>query len=511
MITYTYIVKCPECDDEFFDFFDEAKDFAMGCLTKKPIITQTEVNRNDFGECTDHCDLGTVWSWEDMMKDTEPDDMVFSKDETFGISEGLDDFDDFDIGPQIDEFDNFDFEDVSTETLWVAENLIGGEIVAACWTDSEDLAHRLLSQAFRERTGGDLRDCYIREAEADEPDYIADNPGLLAEALTEDFDRVRAAAQCSRNCYDFYNAIAAKVSDKEIKPYAKAAAKFVKDNYGLTGKAAEDLLWSGYVVWKQLHESCKKDRKPIPEGMTIEQLKEEMEENEDTVECAGCEELFLKDECVHKEGIGYLCDDCADNVVQCTWCEELYDKSECRYEVDLGWLCSRCEAGIKSRGETLTFREGNYWDFLDEGATYFAGRDEDTFDPSKYCEFTYTFDHDEYGELEAVFHESYADILEALKEIVDDDYVRELSDEDEPQTEAEWKAAGKWDEFFTVDITAHISNLIDELVEYFEEDREEAVKEAVKEAEENDDGADPDGFYGWDDYYKWKNGDYTRW
>ena len=95
MITYTYIVRCPECEDEFFDFFDEAKDFAMGCLTKKPIITQTEVNRNDFGECTDHCDLGTVWSWEDMMKEPESEDMVFSKNETFGISEGIDDFDDF--------------------------------------------------------------------------------------------------------------------------------------------------------------------------------------------------------------------------------------------------------------------------------------------------------------------------------------------------------------------------------------------------------------------------------
>jgi hypothetical protein len=76
------------------------------------------------------------------------------------------------------------------------------------------------------------------------------------------------------------------------------------------------------------------ERKSIPEGMTIEQLVEEMEENEDTVEC--------------------------------TWCEELFDKSECRKEVNLGWLCSRCEAAIKSRGETLTFKENNYWDFLDE-------------------------------------------------------------------------------------------------------------------------------------------------
>jgi Zn finger protein HypA/HybF involved in hydrogenase expression len=76
------------------------------------------------------------------------------------------------------------------------------------------------------------------------------------------------------------------------------------------------------------------ERKPIPEGMTIEQLVEEMEENEDTVEC--------------------------------TWCNDLFDKDQCRYEVDLGWLCSRCEMAIKSRGETLTFREGSYWDFLDE-------------------------------------------------------------------------------------------------------------------------------------------------
>ena len=87
MVTYIYFVKCPDCEDEYFDFFDEAKEFALGCLSKKPIITQTEVCRNDFGECTDSADLGTVWSWEDMMKDTEPEDMVFSKDETFGISE----------------------------------------------------------------------------------------------------------------------------------------------------------------------------------------------------------------------------------------------------------------------------------------------------------------------------------------------------------------------------------------------------------------------------------------
>lgn len=231
MITYTYIVKCPECEDEFFDFFEEAKEFALGCMSKKPIITQTEVERNDFGECTDHCDLGTVWSWEDAMgkeTDAEPTISVFTKDDLTRMTNGED------------------------------------------------------------------------------PEFAAIDNSVDYEPETE----------------------TSEVSNTEETP----------DDF----------------------------RKPIPEGMSIKELVEAMEENEDHVECAGCEELFPKDDCTFNKEIGWLCGDCEDRVVKCTWCEELYDRSECRYEVDLGWLCSRCEAGIKSRGETLTFREGNYWDFLDE-------------------------------------------------------------------------------------------------------------------------------------------------
>lgn len=169
MIQYIYFVKCPECEDEHFDFFDDAKSFALNCLDKKPIITQIEVNRNDFGECVDSCDLGTIWSWEDLMGNIEEEPLsTFSKYETVKL-----------------DMDN----------------------------DSE------------------------------------------FEAL---------------------------------------------DNSLETGI-------------------------PIPEGMTVEELLEELEENEDTVECKRCDELF--------------------------------DKSDCRYEVDMGWLCDRCIAAIKSRGEPLTFRE----------------------------------------------------------------------------------------------------------------------------------------------------------
>ena len=199
MIEYIYFLKCPNCEDEPFDFFDKAKASALSCLSSKPIITQVEVNRNDFGECTDSKDLGTIWSWEDEV-DTVADE------------------------PEVSVFTKGDFAKYN-------------------------------------------------------PDH------------DEEFDSLDNSLDC----------------DSTFETSSVSAIDSAPDNF----------------------------RKPIPDGMTIEELVEEMEENEDTVEC--------------------------------TWCEELFDKSECRYEVDLGWLCSRCEAAIKSRGETLTFRENNYWDFLDEG------------------------------------------------------------------------------------------------------------------------------------------------
>lgn len=196
MITYTYIVKCPECEDEFFDFFDEAKEFALGCLTKKPIITQTEVNRNDFGECTDHCDLGTVWSWEDTCAADEPAKCIFTKDDLMLPSEDQD-----------PEFDNLD------------------------------------------------------------------------------------------NSVDYEVAETSEIS----------AIDEVPDNF----------------------------RKPIPEGMTIKELVEAMEEHEDTVECASCNDLFDKSTCHKEPNLGWLCKRCSDDLVargegvepgKCTWVFEINGK-----------------------------------------------------------------------------------------------------------------------------------------------------------------------------------------
>ena len=251
MVTYIYFVKCPNCEDEHFDFFDDAKGFAMGCLSKKPIITQTEVCRNDFGECTDHCDFGTVWSWEDVVgKETEePGTNIFSKGD-FGKYNPEND-------PEFaEEEDDF--------------RLVNGleEAVTAgiSFRNSEDFAEfKKLCDEIGIVTMGDVKN-FMQENDADASNIL---------------DKLRA----------------------------------YRDELGPDFK-------------------IKEARKPVPEGMTIEQLVEEMEENEDEVEC--------------------------------TWCNDLFPKDMCKKEVNLGYLCPRCADGIISRGETLTFKENNYWDFLDE-------------------------------------------------------------------------------------------------------------------------------------------------
>ena len=276
MTEYIYIVKCDGCEDEIFNFFTDARMQCDLVMSKHPIIQQIEIERNDFGECTDSADLGTVWSWEEMMKETEaePEVSVFTKDDLKDLP--------IDNDPEFDEIDMASAGDpILTESGFNVS-----------FNNKADYAEfsKLCSEVgiF---TGEDL-DTFMKDKEATDANLL---------------DKLRA-----------YRA--------ELGPDFKVA------------------------------DSEKPQRKPIPEGMTIEELVEAMEENEDTVECA--------------------------------WCNDLFDKSECRKEVDLGWLCGRCEAAIKSRGETLTFKENNYWDFLDEevedteivddlGTTYDGGYPED--------------------------------------------------------------------------------------------------------------------------------------
>lgn len=274
MIEYIYIVKCPNCEYEHFHFFDDAKTCAMGYISDKPIITQVEVERNDFGECTDSHDLGTVWSWEDMMKDVpeDTDCSVFTKGDLNNFTEYNPDsdseFDSLDnsVDFKISEISNNCCNHANTRTEELAESSVNRFVIVG---EKEDY-----SRQFYNTESGEW------VTKSDDATLFDDRNSAIE--VWYDLDKS-----------DFYNT---RVMI-ELVPVTEGVSNN-SDNF----------------------------RKPIPTDMTIEALVEEMEENEDTVECK--------------------------------WCNELFDKSECRYEVDLGYLCSRCEATIESRGETLTFREG---------------------------------------------------------------------------------------------------------------------------------------------------------
>ncbi len=279
MIEYIYFVKCPDCEDEPFYFFDKAKEYAMGCLSKKPIITQVEVNRNDFGECTDSTDLGTIWSSDYVIADTEKETTdgsgILTKDFLNSV--------DVENDPEFAALDNsVDFEEPVAEP--VGEPSETSEISAL---------DEIPDNFKMPLTEGNFGVYFKNQEDWDEFKRLCDEIGIKTMGDVESFMRNEGATP---------DTLLAKLRDyrAELGPDFK----------------------------------IKESRKPVPEGMTIEQLVEEMEENEDMVEC--------------------------------TWCNDLFPKDECRKEVDLGYLCSRCEAAIKSRGEKLTFVENDYWDFLDE-------------------------------------------------------------------------------------------------------------------------------------------------
>lgn len=380
MLEYIYFVKCPGCEDEYFDFFNDAKDFALGCLSKKPIITQTEVDRNDFGECTDSCDLGTVWSWEDMMEaEDTPAKSIFTKDDLKRMANDQD--------PELDDIDNS----------------LGFDSV-------EDAVDFLVK---------------------DEEEAIAGYEKV--EDAVEDFD---------------------VENKKEILDTLKHIKAEEEEHI-------EELKTVG-------------ERKPVPADMSIQDLVEAMEANEDTVECAGCEELFPKEECFYDKARGWLCGDCEDRLVKCTWCDELYDRSECRKEVDLGWLCDHCQAAIKSRGEPLTFIENDYWDFLDESTDL-----KEAFNPKEEVEFIYDSlqvtlygpkrDVDDWDEAEDSVRYSYYKSKEDVAVDIWENFIEEADVKDVEGGFDTLEDDRAWNDFLATHFDDLLDKYYDKLLKYYED------------------------------------------
>lgn len=316
MIEYIYFVKCSNCEDEPFHFFSTAKDFAISRLSEKPIITQVEVKRNDFGECVDSCDLGTVWSWEEMMnteKEETSEGGLLTKDflkhvkcdgncgctpETCTCSKY-----DVETDPEFAALDNsvepaIEIEKVSDDDFFAVNDL--EENIKAMNTVNNTAEFEELMSLCAE-----IGIITLKDLES----FKAENVGP-GENLLDKLREFRASLGS-----DFKIAEAVEMTADELKN------KFGTDDVDLINAGREE-------------EDRVSNRKPLPEDMTIEALVEMMEENEDMVECK--------------------------------WCNDLFPKDECRKEVDFGYLCSRCEAAIKSRGETLTFTEGEDLDFFNE-------------------------------------------------------------------------------------------------------------------------------------------------
>jgi NADH pyrophosphatase NudC (nudix superfamily) len=301
MLTYVYLVKCPNCEDEYFDFFDEAKEYALSCMSKKPIITQTEVTRNDFGECADHCDLGTVWSWEEAMKDTEggytdaePIKSIFTKDDLKLMADGKD-----------PEFDNLD----NSVDVEITEDLEHIQYCPSCgtvndYTDSQD------NGSFIRYTCRDCNNTWdidkprmpaIESVEATDRKLIS----LVQDSIKGPLaDRVGSSGFYSENGQRFMAIPVSTNSDAyDFESYKKELQQVFPNTDIYCVMDDSEIIIDVTSFYSE--------RKPIPEGMTIEQLVEEMEENEDTVECTKCGGLFEKARCTHnKEGFGWCCTNC---------------------------------------------------------------------------------------------------------------------------------------------------------------------------------------------------------
>ena len=371
MLEYIYFVKCPGCEDEHFDFFNDAKDFAIGCLSKKPIITQIEVDRNDFGECTDSCDLGTIWSWEEMMEtDDTPAKSVFTKDDLKRMAIGQD--------PEFDNVDNsLDFDSV------------------------EDAIDFLVS---------------------DEEEAIAG------------YEKAEAA----------------------IEAIGAGNKKEILDTLDHIKVEEEEHI-------EELKAVC--ERKPVPEGMTIEQLVEEMEENEDDIECKSCHELF--------------------------------DKSECMHDRDYGWLCSRCQRAIEDHGASVVISEPS----LEESY------DSDSKVELEYKNMTATittrvipatrWDPEEYEEEEVTKDFIYRVDASEIADVIWGNFISEDDAKSVTGGLATLEDEDEWQAFLNNNFDKLVRKYYSTLLEYYREDAEEAAEAEFQDDYDDaqNDGPDPDAEY----------------
>ena len=266
MVEYIYFVKCMDCEDEPFDFFDKAKAFALSNMSKKPEIHQTEVIRNDFGECVDSTDYGKVWSWDEVMSDIPEDtDTVFSKSETFG---------DIDT-----EFDNLDNSLNSEERIAVPDDMTIDGLVEAMEENEEIVECKRCHELFPkedmlyELTRGYLCPICIMDLDAAGED-LEFRPREIPEKIVDE-EPLEESKKKSSTEYDifddsvsfYYDDLEATVQYNQTDADSWDEKDFYSDNfeYNVTIKDLAEELWNcciddeSYKEFQDRYEELYKD------------------------------------------------------------------------------------------------------------------------------------------------------------------------------------------------------------------------------------------------------------
>ena len=121
--------------------------------------------------------------------------------------------------------------------------------------------------------------------------------------------------------------------------------------------------------------------------------------------------------------------------------------------------------------------------------------------------FEYEAEVDYASYLGLYFEEKYDSVEDAVEDLSEEGFL----DDDEKKEALKYQSLD--------DLAEHIidtdESLAESIVESDEDFIENYIEEDLKEENEDDaydayqdatDGCDPDGFYGWDDYWHWKNG-----
>ena len=292
MVQYIYYVKCPGCPDESYEMFDAAKECAMSRLSQKPIITQTEFNSNSsgMGETVGSKDLGTIWSWEDMMTDVPTDNELttFSKSETFDNTDFFNcEFDSLDEVP-----DNYCRPVYNKPTPHKCEVPVTEDLNFVDNWEYLDYGAKLTKEALYDLLV--TRGRYVEIGIGDREHY--DTRFSDGSRYSDSRLEITMNADGTFEAYEWDHSDDGDSTDGEFE--------FTSNSF--------DELWNELVDYAPEYFINEPNaRKSVPSDMTLESLVEEMEENEDTVECKVCEELFEKAKCTEDPERGWVCEACS--------------------------------------------------------------------------------------------------------------------------------------------------------------------------------------------------------